>query len=124
MKGIYVSLTRGDLASYRVTLDARGQELSRERLRPAWARFGLPRIKNHPSPGQAPPVAARVARAAVPHRPLTRGMGTRFNSLWMPTFSRPALSSASAAAGAGGRGGMISGGATDDDMAGFGPVAL
>ena len=35
MKGIYVSLTKGDLASYRVTLNAQGQELSREKLRSA-----------------------------------------------------------------------------------------
>ena len=35
MKGIFVSLTEGDLASYRVTLDAQGSETSRERLRPA-----------------------------------------------------------------------------------------
>lgn len=34
MKGIYVSLTAGDLASYRITLDAQGNETSRVRLRP------------------------------------------------------------------------------------------
>jgi hypothetical protein len=33
MKGIFVSLTAGDVAPYRVTLDAEGQELTRERLR-------------------------------------------------------------------------------------------
>ncbi|RPI12945.1 MAG: DUF1080 domain-containing protein, partial [Acidobacteriales bacterium] len=32
MRGIYVSLTEGDLASYRVTLDAQGQELRREKI--------------------------------------------------------------------------------------------
>jgi len=35
MKGIYVSLSEGDVASYRVTLGADGQELQREALRPA-----------------------------------------------------------------------------------------
>jgi hypothetical protein len=35
MKGVYMSLTEGDVAAYRVTLDAQGQELSRERLRSA-----------------------------------------------------------------------------------------
>jgi hypothetical protein len=35
MKGVYISLTKGDLGSYSVTLDAQGRELSREKLRPA-----------------------------------------------------------------------------------------
>ncbi|HUP03174.1 MAG TPA: FG-GAP-like repeat-containing protein [Bryobacteraceae bacterium] len=35
MKGIYVSLTEGDMACYRVTLDADGKELTREKLPPA-----------------------------------------------------------------------------------------
>src|SRR5215510_7114154 len=33
MKGIYLSLTEGDLAAYRITLDAQGTETSRQRLR-------------------------------------------------------------------------------------------
>src|ERR1035437_2601275 len=32
MKGVYVSLTEGDVASYAVKLDAQGQELQREKL--------------------------------------------------------------------------------------------
>ena len=32
MKGVFVSLNEGDLASYRVTLDAQGQEVGREAL--------------------------------------------------------------------------------------------
>jgi hypothetical protein len=43
MKGVYVSLTDGDFASYRVTLDAQGQETARQRL-------GAPPA-NPPSPG-------------------------------------------------------------------------
>src|SRR5215218_6106141 len=31
MKGVYISLTAGDLVSYHVTLDAEGNEMSRER---------------------------------------------------------------------------------------------
>jgi len=34
MKGVYVSLTEGDVSTYRVTLGPDGQELSREPLRP------------------------------------------------------------------------------------------
>jgi Domain of Unknown Function (DUF1080)/FG-GAP-like repeat len=33
MKGIYLSLTDGDVASYRLTLDAQGREVQREKLR-------------------------------------------------------------------------------------------
>src|SRR5258708_392698 len=33
MKGIFVSLTAGDVAPYRITLDAEGRELTREKLR-------------------------------------------------------------------------------------------
>ena len=41
MKGIYVSLTKGDLASYRVTLDAQGRELSREKLGTAAGHYSI-----------------------------------------------------------------------------------
>jgi Domain of Unknown Function (DUF1080)/FG-GAP-like repeat len=54
MKGIFVSLTEGDLASYRVTLDAQGNETSRERLRPA----GGGQVRLAPPP---PPPAAEGA---------------------------------------------------------------
>ena len=53
LKGVFVSLVEGDLASYRVTLDARGMETSRERLRST-------------GPGQlriAPPPAPRTPAA-------------------------------------------------------------
>ncbi|HWC95936.1 MAG TPA: FG-GAP-like repeat-containing protein [Candidatus Sulfopaludibacter sp.] len=52
MKGIYVSLAEGDIAPYRVTLDARGQELTRERLRYAG---GMVRV----APPADPNAAAR-----------------------------------------------------------------
>ena len=42
LKGVYVSLTDGDFASYRVTLDAQGQEIARERLGPAPAAPSAP----------------------------------------------------------------------------------
>jgi len=50
MKGIYVSLTEGDVAAYRVTLDAQGQELSREKLRPGGGQMRV-----------APPAGAGAA---------------------------------------------------------------
>ena len=65
MKGIYVSLTKGDLASYRVTLDAQGQELSREKLRPAArVRSGMPRIAEAAKTGQSGRAAAAAAATA------------------------------------------------------------
>jgi hypothetical protein len=44
MKGLLVSLTEGEQGLFRITLDARGQESHRDKLRPAAAmiRFGQP----------------------------------------------------------------------------------
>ncbi len=50
MKGIYVSLNEGEVASYRVTLGPDGQELRREALRPAG---GTVRIAPPPNPAAA-----------------------------------------------------------------------
>jgi hypothetical protein len=47
MKGIFVSLTAGDVAPYRITLDAEGKELTREKLR---AFGGMTRIATPPDP--------------------------------------------------------------------------
>src|SRR4051794_31029967 len=47
MKGIFVSLNDGDIASYRVTLDAQGKEVQREKLRYAG---GQVRIAPPPDP--------------------------------------------------------------------------
>lgn len=52
MKGVYVSLIEGDVALYRVTLDAMGRELQRERLRSAG---GMVRV----APPLDPAAAAR-----------------------------------------------------------------
>ena len=41
MKGIYMSLTEGDVAAYRVTLDAQGKELTREKLRPGGGQIRI-----------------------------------------------------------------------------------
>jgi len=62
MKGIYLSLNEGDVAMYRVTLGADGQELSREPLRSSGGggRSGPP---NPAAAGRgAPPNAAPAAR--------------------------------------------------------------
>ena len=51
LKGVYMSLTQGDMTSYRLTLDAQGRELSREKLRPGG---GLMRIAPPAAPNAAP----------------------------------------------------------------------
>jgi len=50
MKEIFVSLTAGDVAPYRITLDAQGKELLREKLR---AFAGMTRIATPPDPNAA-----------------------------------------------------------------------
>lgn len=57
MKGIFMSLTEGDLAVYRVTLDAQGKELSREKLRPGGGQIRI-------APPEAPNTAIHSG-----HRP-------------------------------------------------------
>lgn len=64
MKGVYVSLAQGDLASYRVTLDAQGRELSREKLRPAAGQY---RYAPKAQPGQA--ATSAPPRIGPPFRP-------------------------------------------------------
>jgi len=58
LKGIYVSLNEGDVASYRVTLGAQGQELRREAL-----PFGGGTVRIAPPPN--PAAASRGGRGAV-----------------------------------------------------------
>src|SRR5688572_6985960 len=50
-KGVFVSLTEGDVASYAVTLDDNGKELTRERLRNGG---GLMRVAPEPNPNATP----------------------------------------------------------------------
>ena len=50
MKGIYVALTDGDMASYRVTLDAQGHITKRDALRPGGGQM---RIAPPPDPNAA-----------------------------------------------------------------------
>jgi len=49
-KGVYVALTGEDVASYAITLDPSGKEISRERLRPAGGQM---RFAPPPPPGDA-----------------------------------------------------------------------
>jgi hypothetical protein len=80
MSGLYVSLTEGDTVSYAVTIDAKGKELTRERLAAPAGRggggggggnagrgaAGAPAAASPAgtSPGGAPPAAAPAGQAA------------------------------------------------------------
>ncbi len=60
MKGIYVSLTGGDVASYRVTLDEQGRILTRDALRPGGGQMRIaPPPDPEPAGGERQPAGAR-----------------------------------------------------------------
>lgn len=127
MKGTYVSLTQGDLASYRVTLDAQGQEISRDKLRPATGTIRY--AKDYKPPQPQPPGAAGAGRSGQGNRPAPVFEPEQWNTIQIildADILRPSLTLAGAARPGRmqfGRG-LIAGGATDDDMAGYGPIAL
>ena len=132
MKGVYVSLTDGDIASYAVTLDAQGKELQRQRLRPGGGqmRIAPPVDPNAPARGGGPgrgaaPGAGAAGRggggAAPPNLPLTRpdtslraGEWNDFEIELDANIVRAFLNGS----------GEIAGGVADDDAGTFGPVAL
>lgn len=70
IKGIFVSLNAEEVAPYRISLDADGRELSREKLR---SGSGMWRIAPPPDPNApARPAAGRGRGAAGPVLPVTR----------------------------------------------------
>jgi hypothetical protein len=121
MKGVYMSLDDGDAAAYRVTLDAEGKELSREKLRPGGGQMRI-------APAAAP-AAARGARGGGGGRPeqpaglpiVPPPTGYRANDwnqielILDANIIRPFLNQ-------GGSGGM--GGVAEEEYGRFGPIAL
>ena len=94
LRGVYVSLTDGELGTYSVTLDAQGREIARERLL-APGRGGGGR-------GATPPASAPAAAAApAPATPSTTSP---------PASAPPAAASPAPQAGARGGGGGGGGG--------------
>jgi hypothetical protein len=136
MKGVFVSLTEGDLVSYRVTLDAQGTETSRERLRPAGG--GQVRVAPPPPPpppaGAAAPGAGRggaggrggggfaplempggiAAPIPRPETTLRAGDWNTIEIILDANILRPFLNDA----------GGVAGGVADDEFGRFGPFAL
>jgi hypothetical protein len=136
LKGIFVSLNDGDLASYRVTLDAQGNETSREPLRPAGG--GQVRLAPPPNPsaargagggaaagrggagGRGGPPAPLAMPGGVPS-PIARPENTLRSNAWNTVelvldanILRAFLNDA----------GGISGGVADEEFGRYGPLAL
>ena len=124
LKGVFASLVQDDLASYAVTLDPAGKELSRERLRP-----GGGMIRFAPTAAEAAAAAAAAAargggRGAAGGGGRGQGRGAQASPLkpddWNETdivFDANILRVSVNGRGAGG-------GAADEDLAKFGSVAL
>jgi hypothetical protein len=136
LKGIFTSLVAGDLAAYRVTLDANGKETSRERLRAA----GGGQVRVAPPPPPPPPAGAPAAAPgagrggpgggrgfqplALPGgvespiaRPPTGLQENQWNDVELvldANVLRPFLNDV----------GGIAGGVADEEFGRFGPVAL
>ncbi len=124
LKGVFASLVQDDLASYAVTLDAAGKELSRERLRP-----GGGMIRFAPTAAEAAAAAAAAAargggRGAAGGGARGQGRGVQASPLkpddWNETdivFDANILRVSVNGRGAGG-------GAADEEVGKFGSVAL
>jgi hypothetical protein len=134
VKGIYASLVEGDLATYRVTIDAKGTETSRERVRPAGG--GQVRVAPPPPPPPTtPPAGGRggagagrggggfqplqmpggiEAPIARPSTDLKRGDWNSVELLLDANILRAFLNDA----------GGLSGGVADEDFVRFGRVGL
>ncbi len=137
MKGVFVSLNEGELASYRVTLDAQGQEVGREPLE----RSGGTTRFTSPNTGRGGGAAGRGRGAAGGGRMGAMGGGgsasyggraglpvglrpEEWNTVQVildADIIRPSLNEMGSSGG-GSTG--IAGGATGDQSSGFGPVAL
>ena len=134
-KGVYVSLTEGDLAPYAVTLDANGKESTRERLRRGG---GLMRVAPAPAEGtaNAPARGARGGAAGAPQARggAGRGRGTA-SGLQLPSLAEPSgykandWNDVNIVVDANilrlwlNKGGE-SGGAADEELGSFGPIGL
>jgi Domain of Unknown Function (DUF1080)/FG-GAP-like repeat len=118
MKGIYVALTNGDIASYRVTLDEQGRMLTRDALRPGGGQMRIA-----PPPDPNPPAGGAAARGAGPAvtLPITPPDTSLKSGEWNTieiyldaNIIRPLLNN----------GGERGGGVADPEAGNFGPIAL
>jgi hypothetical protein len=119
MKGIYVSLTGGEVASYRLTLDETGRVLTRDALRPGGGqmRIAPPPDPNPPARGGGggPAGAPSVKLPVTP--PDTGLKPAEWNTIELyldANIIRPLLNN----------GGERGGGVADPEAGNFGPIAL
>jgi hypothetical protein len=130
MKGVYVALTDGEIASYRVTLDAQGKELGRERLRPGGGQVRIAAPVDAAAPGRggrggaagrggfipgrfgAP--AGVTLPLSPPVRELRAGDWNQIEIFFDANIVRAFLNEA----------GETAGGVADDDSGRYGPLAL
>jgi hypothetical protein len=129
MKGIYVSLTEGELGSYKVTLDAEGHELSREALgRGAGGSGSMTRFMVVTAPTAAggggrgaaagrggPGGPGGGGRGGTPLKPFDPQEWTQFEVLIDGNVAKANLV---------GVAGSLGGGLAPDDIGKYGPVAL
>jgi hypothetical protein len=119
MKGIYVSLTGGGVASYRVTLDERGRILTRDALRAGGGqmRIAPPPDPNPPARGTGPAGAAAPSVTLPVTPPDTSLKAGEWNTIELyldANIIRPLLNN----------GAERGGGVADPDAGNFGPIAL
>jgi 3-keto-disaccharide hydrolase len=119
MKGIYVALAGEDQASYAVSLDASGKELSRERLRPAGGqvRFAPPATATPAGRGGGGGRGRGAMPANLPITPPTGGLKADDWNLVELLLDASILRAFLNEVG-------IPGGAAEDPQGRFGPVGL
>ena len=124
MKGVYVSLSDNDIASYDLALDPQGKELSRAKLGSGpgpMARMASARPGEEPVPGFSKPAPPRVETAPPPAGRGGRGGGPALRANEWNTVQIILDADVVGLTLNSGRAGT---GTTNDKMMGFGPLAL
>jgi hypothetical protein len=113
MKGLMVSLAEGEQGLFRITLDAAGREIHRDKLRPAASmiRFGQPLLP----PGASTSPAAGAGRGPGRGPVYAAGDWTSVQAIVDADILRASLNGAPAGLGAG---------VTEDESNGFGQIGL
>jgi hypothetical protein len=121
MKGVFVSLSEGDVASYAVTLDAQGREIKREKLRHGGGqmRIAPPPDPNPPArmvrPGDhSGPPAGVTLPVTPPDTSLHAGEWNTVETFLDANIVRSFLNN----------GGEVAGGVAEDAIVKYGPIAL
>lgn len=122
LKGVFVSLSEGDVAAYRVTLDAQGRETARERLRAGGGqvRIAPPLDPNAPAAapggrgGRGAQPGAVTPPIAPPNASLRPGEWNQVEIFVDANIVRAFVNN----------GGASVGGVADDEAGRYGPMAL